>query len=85
MTFQIKDSGNKTYDTKDNAQRLINKVVTYDEDWDYIDPSDPDEWEYTLPFDCHTVRSMLESLPNGVRWNPRSEQFEGPNGTDPWA
>ena len=77
MTFQIKDSGNKTYDTDENARRLIDKVVTYDEDWDYRDPDNPDDWEYTLPFDCYTVRSMLNSLPKGVKWNPRTEEFEG--------
>jgi len=85
MVFQVKDSGSRTYDSGDRAKRYIDKVVTYDEDWDYMDPDDPDGNEYTLPFTCHTVLDMLDSLPEGVRWNPRSERFEGPGGRSPWA
>ena len=38
-----------------------------------------------LRLSSHTVLEMLDALPEGVKWNPYTEQFEGPNGKNPWA
>lgn len=38
-----------------------------------------------LRLSSSTVVDMLNALPEGVKWNPYREQFEGPNGKNPWA
>ena len=75
MKFRVEDSGG--YTDWQEGEVYHNKVVMYDEDYDYKDPEDPSNDEYVLPFDKYTVLSMLRSLPKGVRWNPRTEEFEG--------
>lgn len=84
MQFRVQDSGGVTgWEEGEWGDKLLEKVVAYDEDYDYKDPDDPDSNQYTLPFDAYTVISMLRSLPKGVKWNPRSEEFESDNGR-PW-
>jgi len=77
MYFRVQDSGKTTsWEKGEWGDKLLEKVVAYDEDYDFRDPDDPESDQYTLPFDAHTVISMLRSLPKGVKWNPRSEEFE---------
>lgn len=75
LTFKSTNDHN-TYRNKD-AEELLDKIVVYDEDFDYVDPNDPSEWEYTFNYGGFTVADMLRSLPKGVRWNPRTDSFEG--------
>ncbi|MBR6401829.1 MAG: hypothetical protein IKS48_00430 [Eubacterium sp.] len=37
-----------------------------------------------LRLSSDTVIAMLNALPDGVKWNPYTEQFEGPHGINPW-
>lgn len=55
------------------------KVVI--EDYD----KDPELEMGRLRLSSDTVVQMLDALPEGVKWNPYTERFEGPNGANPWA
>jgi len=77
MNFKVQDSGDIVVREGKQGELYRDKLVMYDEDYDWLDPDDPDYDEYTLPFTCHTVLTMLRNLPEGVRWNPRTEEFEG--------
>ena len=77
MTFNIQCLSNHNRYAGREGDELLNKIVHYEEDFDYLDPNDPNGDEYTLSFSPSTIADMLRSLPRGVKWNPRSESFEG--------
>ena len=77
MIFTIQCLSNYSRYTGRDGDELLNKVVHYEEDFDYLDPNDPNGDEYTLSFSPSTIADMLRNLPRGVKWNPRTDSFEG--------